>query len=170
MPRASRRRGDAARRHADTIRFVLFEARPAGLEFAQLVRASGLSPSQVRSGLAALRDLAAEWGYPPLIWTKAGSYQLGADRAALEAYERPPPTTPQESKDRVGRAPETPSASGYRASGRTVSRRSEPALSLFPASRRPLPCATPPKPPLAAGRPGRRRGTLRSGCGPSGPQ
>ncbi|MGW7605166.1 RacP protein, partial [Streptomyces antimycoticus] len=31
MLRASRRRGEAAQRHADTLRFVLFEARPAGL-------------------------------------------------------------------------------------------------------------------------------------------
>ncbi|QTI87308.1 RacP protein [Streptomyces sp. AgN23] len=88
MPRASRRRGDAARRHADTVRFVLFEARPAGLLFHQLVRASGLSPSQVRSGLAALKDEAASKGWPPLIWTRTDGYQLGAERAALEAYER----------------------------------------------------------------------------------
>ncbi|MBX9399623.1 RacP protein [Streptomyces sp. TRM72054] len=88
MPRASRQRGDAARRHADTLRFVLFEARPAGLEFPQLVRASDLTPSQVRSGLAALKDQAAEKGWPPLTWTRASGYQLGADRAVLEAYER----------------------------------------------------------------------------------
>ncbi|WP_328315416.1 MULTISPECIES: RacP protein [Streptomyces] len=88
MPRASRRKGDAARRHADTVRFVLFEARPAGLEFHQLVRASALSPHQVRSGLAALKDEAASKGWPPLIWTRADGYQLGAERAALEAYER----------------------------------------------------------------------------------
>ncbi|MER5556940.1 RacP protein [Streptomyces sp. NPDC002793] len=88
MPRASRRRGDVARRHADTVRFVLFEARPAGLLFPQLVRASDLSPSQVRSGLAALKDQATEKGWPPLIWTRANGYQLGAERPALEAYER----------------------------------------------------------------------------------
>ncbi len=88
MPRASRRRGDAARRHADTLRFVLFEARPAGLEFPQLVRASDLSPSQVRSGLAALKDQAAEKGWPPLTWNRVTGYQLGAERDVLEAYER----------------------------------------------------------------------------------
>lgn len=65
MPRASRRRGDAAKRHADTLRFVLFEARPAGLLFYQLTRASGLSESQVRAGLACLRDIIAENGWPP---------------------------------------------------------------------------------------------------------
>ncbi|MEU9631602.1 RacP protein [Streptomyces luteogriseus] len=88
MPRASRRRGDAARRHADTLRFVLFEARPAGLEFPQLVRASDLSPNQVRSGLAALKDQAAEKGWPPLTWNRATGYQLGAERTVLEVYER----------------------------------------------------------------------------------
>ncbi|AIJ11045.1 MULTISPECIES: hypothetical protein [Streptomyces] len=88
MPRASRRKGDAARRHADTIRFVLFEARPAGLAMHQLIRASGLSDSQVRSGLSALRDEAAAKGWPPLIWTRTDGYQLDAERAALESYER----------------------------------------------------------------------------------
>lgn len=88
MPRASRRRGDAARRHADTLRFVLFEARPAGLEFPQLVRASDLTPSQVRSGLAVLKDQAAEKGWPPLTWNRATGYQLGAERTVLEAFER----------------------------------------------------------------------------------
>ncbi|MFI6951456.1 RacP protein [Streptomyces sp. NPDC050422] len=88
MARASRRKGDAARRQADTVRFVLFEARPAGLVLHQLVRASALSQSQVRSGLAALKDEAASKGWPPLIWTRADGYQLGAERAALEAYER----------------------------------------------------------------------------------
>jgi hypothetical protein len=67
---------------------VLFEARPAGLLFPQLTRASELSPSQVRSGLAALRDIITENGWPPLIWTRVDGYQLGAERAALEAYER----------------------------------------------------------------------------------
>ncbi|MEU6527324.1 RacP protein [Streptomyces sp. NPDC046924] len=88
MPRASRRRGDAARRHADTLRFVLFEAGPAGLEFPQLVRASDLFPSQVRSGLAALGEESGEKGRPPLTWNRATGYQLGAEPAVLEAYER----------------------------------------------------------------------------------
>ncbi|GGW87811.1 hypothetical protein GCM10010320_81480 [Streptomyces caelestis] len=54
MPRVSERRSAAAERHADSVRFVLFEARPAGLTFAQLVRSSELSPSQARAGLACL--------------------------------------------------------------------------------------------------------------------
>ncbi|MBW3709599.1 RacP protein, partial [Streptomyces griseus] len=88
MPRASRRRGNAARRHADTVRFVLFEAPPAGLEFHRLARASALSPHQVRSGLAALKDEATSKGWPPLICNRADGYQLGTEPAALEAYAR----------------------------------------------------------------------------------
>lgn len=70
------------------MRFVLFEARPAGPEFHKLVGASALSAHQVRSGLGALKDEAASKGWPPLIWNRADGYQLGAERAALEAYER----------------------------------------------------------------------------------
>lgn len=67
---------------------MLCEARPAGLLFPQLVRATSLTSSQVRAGLAALRDQIAEKGWPPLIWTRADGYQLDAERAALEKYER----------------------------------------------------------------------------------
>ncbi|WP_326594509.1 RacP protein [Streptomyces sp. NBC_01803] len=88
MPRASRRRGEAARRHADTVRFVLFEARPAGLTFPQLVRATELTPSQVRSGLACLRDVIAERGWPPLVHTRADGYRFTGDKTELEEYER----------------------------------------------------------------------------------
>ncbi|WNI20018.1 RacP protein [Actinacidiphila sp. ITFR-21] len=87
MPRASERRSAAAQRHADTVRFVLFEARPAGLTFAQLVRSSELSPHQARAGLACLRDTIAERGWPPLIWTMKDGYQFTADSAALQSYE-----------------------------------------------------------------------------------
>ncbi|WP_435598955.1 hypothetical protein [Streptomyces anulatus] len=88
MPSASRRKGDATRRHADTARFVLFEAGPARMEFHEPVRVSALSPHQARSGLAALKDEAASKGWPPLIRNRLDGYQLGAERAALEAYER----------------------------------------------------------------------------------
>lgn len=87
MPRASARRSPAAQRHADTIRFVLFEARPDGLAFAQLVRSSELSPSQARAGLACLRDIIAERGWPPLIWTRADGYKFCSYPAELQAYE-----------------------------------------------------------------------------------
>jgi hypothetical protein len=88
MPRASRRRGAAAQRHADAVRFVLFEARPAGLLFPQLVRATELTPSQVRAGLACLRDTIAEREWPPLIWTRADGYSFTGDKTELEEYER----------------------------------------------------------------------------------
>ncbi|BAJ25882.1 MULTISPECIES: hypothetical protein [Kitasatospora] len=87
MPRAARRRSAAAERHADTVRFVLFEARPAGLVFAQLSRASGLSTSQTRSGLACLRDTIAERGWPPLIWSRTDGYKFCSDPVELQAYE-----------------------------------------------------------------------------------
>ncbi|MFJ4561988.1 RacP protein [Streptomyces massasporeus] len=81
MPRASERRSAASQRHADTVRFVLFEARPAGLAFNQLVRSSELSPHQARAGLACLRDIIAERGWPPLIWTRKDGYQFCTDPA-----------------------------------------------------------------------------------------
>jgi hypothetical protein len=87
VPRASERRSAAAQRHADTVRFVLFEARPAGLTFVQLVRAGELSPHQTRSGLACLRDTITERGWPPLIWTRPDGYKFCADPAELQAYE-----------------------------------------------------------------------------------
>ncbi|MFK0112860.1 hypothetical protein [Streptomyces sp. NPDC091217] len=45
VPRVSGRRSAASLRQADTIRFVLFEACPAGLAFPQLLRAGELTPS-----------------------------------------------------------------------------------------------------------------------------
>ncbi|MEW1914383.1 hypothetical protein AB0442_39345 [Kitasatospora sp. NPDC085895] len=51
-------------RPADTVRLVLFEARPAGLRFDQRVRSSELSASQVRAGIACLRDIIAEKHLP----------------------------------------------------------------------------------------------------------
>ncbi|MER5312949.1 RacP protein [Streptomyces sp. NPDC002773] len=87
MPRASKRRSPAAERHADTGRKVLFEARPAGLTSEQLGRASALSKSQVTAGLACLRDIIAERGWPPLIWNRADGYRFCSDPAELQAYE-----------------------------------------------------------------------------------
>ena len=34
-----------------------------------------------------MKDEAASEGWPPLIWHRVDGYQLGAERAALEAYE-----------------------------------------------------------------------------------
>ncbi|WP_231976204.1 tyrosine-type recombinase/integrase [Streptomyces sp. 3214.6] len=62
-------------------------ARPAGLTFPQLVRSGELTPSQTRAGLACLRDIIAERGWPPLIWTKKDGYRFCTDTAELQAYE-----------------------------------------------------------------------------------
>lgn len=95
MPRAkarrrkgrSRRKGDAARSHADRIRRVLFEAQGVGLTLPQLMRACELTQSQVRSGLAMLRDQAAEKGWPPVVWTLAEGYRFSGDPEVLRTYE-----------------------------------------------------------------------------------
>ncbi|MFD6286325.1 RacP protein [Streptomyces sp. NPDC060205] len=87
MPRRSRRRGDAARAHALCLCRILLEARPAGLHFPQLRAACELTPAQTRSGLAMLRDLITERGWPPLIYTRHEGYQFTADPVELEIYE-----------------------------------------------------------------------------------
>ncbi|WP_229922819.1 RacP protein [Streptomyces morookaense] len=47
-----------------------------------------MSARQVRDGLAALCDQAAEKGWPPLAWSREAGYLLGAERDVLETYER----------------------------------------------------------------------------------
>lgn len=86
MPRP-RRKGDAAREHARCISRILMEARPAGLHFPQLRIACELSPAQVRSGLAMLRDIITEMGWPPLVHSRADGYMFTADPDELEQYE-----------------------------------------------------------------------------------
>ncbi|WP_306459066.1 MULTISPECIES: RacP protein [Streptomyces] len=60
---------------------------PAGLHFPQLWVACELTLAQARSGLAMLRDLITERGWPPLIYTRHDGYQFTADPVALEVYE-----------------------------------------------------------------------------------
>ncbi|MFI5808863.1 RacP protein [Streptomyces sp. NPDC051561] len=86
MPR-SRRRGDAARDHAEAIWRALMQARPAGLHMPQLTRATELTRSQVCSGMAMMRDIITEKGWPPVIYTRADGYQFTADPNELETYE-----------------------------------------------------------------------------------
>jgi hypothetical protein len=62
-------------------------ARPAGLHMPQLMRATELTRSQVRSGLAMLRDTIAQKGWPPLVYTRADGYQFTVDSDVLQAYE-----------------------------------------------------------------------------------
>lgn len=86
MPR-SRRRGDTARDHAEEIWKALRQARPAGLHMPQLMRATELTHSQVRSGMAMMRDIITQKGWPPVIYTRADGYQFTADPDELESYE-----------------------------------------------------------------------------------
>ncbi|WP_319769340.1 hypothetical protein [Streptomyces europaeiscabiei] len=65
----------------------------------QLMRATELTRSQVRSGLAMLRDVIARKGWPPLIYTRADGCHFTADGDVLQAavimYAPPqPPTQP----------------------------------------------------------------------------
>ncbi|MFE7076921.1 RacP protein [Streptomyces sp. NPDC057620] len=87
MPRRSRRKGDAARKYAEAIWRVLMSARPAGLHMPQLMRATELTRSQIRSGLAMLRDIIAKKSWPPLVYTRVDGYQFTADGDVLQAYE-----------------------------------------------------------------------------------
>ncbi|MFF4576073.1 hypothetical protein [Streptomyces sp. NPDC001410] len=80
-----RRKGDAARSHADRIRKVLFEAQGVGLTLPQLMRATELTQSQVRAGLAMLRDQAAEKGWPPTVWTLTDGYRSSGDPEVLRS-------------------------------------------------------------------------------------
>ncbi|MEV6978815.1 RacP protein [Kitasatospora sp. NPDC093806] len=51
------------------------------------MRCSELSKSQVRAGLACLRDIIAEREWPPLIWSRTDGYKFCSDPAELEVYE-----------------------------------------------------------------------------------
>ncbi|WP_428957379.1 RacP protein [Streptomyces sp. cg35] len=86
MPR-SRHRGDASREHAEAVWKALKQARPAGVHMPQLMRATELTHSQVRSGLAMMRDIIMQKGWPPVIYTRADGYQFTVDPDELESYE-----------------------------------------------------------------------------------
>ncbi|MFF9899221.1 RacP protein [Streptomyces longispororuber] len=83
----SRERGQTARRHADLLCGTPLEARPAGVHRPQLLRATSLTSSQARSGLATLRDQIATRGWPPLVWTRAEGYLFPTDPDLLHLYE-----------------------------------------------------------------------------------
>ncbi|WP_436847747.1 hypothetical protein [Streptomyces avermitilis] len=80
------KRSATAERHADLIRTALFEVAPAGMTLTRLRGSCGLSRWQTTRGLATLRDLCAERGWPPVIWTR----DLGCHFCASEAVRRPP--------------------------------------------------------------------------------
>ncbi|AYG85297.1 hypothetical protein DWB77_07514 [Streptomyces hundungensis] len=84
----ARKRSPAAERHAELIQIALLEAAPSGLPFKRLMGACELSQYQTRSGLTALRDLAAQKGWPPLLWTRERGYHFCASEIELEEWER----------------------------------------------------------------------------------
>lgn len=59
-----------------------------GVTLSELVMESELSRWQVRRALAALRDLCAEKGWPPVIWTRQSGYHFCAGESELETGER----------------------------------------------------------------------------------
>ena len=63
------------------------EARPAGLHTPQLLSACELSLRQAEAGLAMLRDIITEMGWPPLIWIRVDGYQFTVDGEELERTE-----------------------------------------------------------------------------------
>ncbi|MFF3558310.1 RacP protein [Streptomyces tsukubensis] len=83
-----RKRSPAAERHAELIRIALLEAAPSGLPLKRLMGACELSVYQTRSGIAALRDLCGERGWPPMLWDRETGYHFCASEAELEEWER----------------------------------------------------------------------------------
>ncbi|MFJ8509376.1 RacP protein [Streptomyces avermitilis] len=80
------KRSPTAERHADLIRTALFEVASAGMVLSRLMGACELSRWQTRRGLAVLRDLCAERGWPPVIWSRDMGYHFCASE--LEEWER----------------------------------------------------------------------------------
>lgn len=69
------------------VRVALIEAQPAGLHMPQLIKATELTKSQVRRGIAHLRDTAAELGLTPLIWDRKHGYRFSSNPDDWLAYE-----------------------------------------------------------------------------------
>ncbi|WNZ09144.1 RacP protein [Streptomyces sp. 11x1] len=84
----ARKRSPAAERHADLVRTALFEVAPAGMTLTRLMGSCELSRWQTRRGLGALRDMCAERGWPPVIWTRELGYYFCASEEELEERER----------------------------------------------------------------------------------
>ncbi|MFF7601537.1 RacP protein [Streptomyces mirabilis] len=82
------KRSPTAERYADLIRTALFEVVPAGMTLNRLMGVCELSRWQTGRGLAMLRDLCAERGWPPVIWSRDLGYYLCASEAELEEWER----------------------------------------------------------------------------------
>ncbi|KOG91356.1 hypothetical protein [Streptomyces varsoviensis] len=82
------KRSPTAERNAELIRTALLKVSPAGLTIIELMTECNLSLWQTRRALAALRDLCAEKGWPPAIWTREAGYHFCAGETELERWER----------------------------------------------------------------------------------
>jgi hypothetical protein len=77
-----------AEHYGDLVRVALLEARPAGLQTRQLVAATRLTVSQVKRGVAHLRDVGAAEHLTPIIWRRADGYLFSEEPADWIEYEK----------------------------------------------------------------------------------
>ncbi|MFF2085400.1 hypothetical protein ACFVVM_16620 [Nocardia sp. NPDC058176] len=70
----------------ERVRMALLDAQPDGLSAKRLSDVTGLSPSQVRAGLAEIREEAALANSEPLIWSRARGYQISVDPDLIRVY------------------------------------------------------------------------------------
>jgi hypothetical protein len=82
-----KKRSPTAERHADLIRTEPLKVAPGGLTLPILAAACGLSRWQFRRALAVLREVCAEKGWPPVIWTRETGYHFCASDSELEEWE-----------------------------------------------------------------------------------
>ncbi|XUL90323.1 RacP protein [Streptomyces galilaeus] len=82
------KRSPTAERHAELVRTALLRAAPAGRTLLELAAECGLSRWQTRRAIAALKDVCAENGWPPLLWTRERDYHFCASEPELENWER----------------------------------------------------------------------------------
>lgn len=71
----------------ERVRMSLIESRPNGLSTKHLADVSGLSLSQVRSGLAEVREESALANSEPLTWSRNAGYQLSESPTVWCDYE-----------------------------------------------------------------------------------
>lgn len=70
----------------ERVRMALVEVRPNGLSAKRLADVTGLSLSQVRDGLAEIREESALANGEPLVWSRANGYQVSEDPDVVRVY------------------------------------------------------------------------------------
>ncbi|WP_025088300.1 hypothetical protein [Mycobacteroides abscessus] len=73
---------------AERVRLALLEARPGGLTTQQLCTTTGLTASQVRTGLTEIKEHAAIEHLTPLTWSYRDGYCFSREPSDWIAYER----------------------------------------------------------------------------------